>query len=1138
MKLDAITTPTAFKIWVEPLVEDAVVEHGLGQLQLSDSSEDLKLISGKKVTLVKVKKRQERLGLAHHLKRNCAHLVDITQTASDGSLYLYVVFFNGSILDMGEVNIAISDHMLEVAKKQKIRKKSIEELCQFVVEACSIRGALYHEGEIYFPVLANNADGYLWSDKDQAGITEAETSTAVDSDNKEIAEDGDNRAFTLLGERLSISIQRSRFGDGEVLEATKIRNRWVQNASGAVRLAKGTLKFLPFNKAERLRTMAVNAMEKLIADDSSYLKTWDAYGTLEGELVLKQARAVGVIEFERSEVGANSIKMFTKDPIPEALGENGQIELTTEIPAYLKDLDMTWDEYCQLLQQSKADNTASRTTAERTDILKISTHHIELKLGVKPDETLRGILSISGETVQVERRMAARKKILEGASANPLLGLIIEENGGPPVPKRGPGLEPLTPYVREKIFKHDPTEMQVEAIKVALNTPDIALIQGPPGTGKTTVLAAILERLNEEYDKAGGNSGQVLVSGFQHDAVENIISRLSINALPTVKFGAKNDSSDFSPTRIEAKMHSWSKEIANHIRQQNPQLKQSESLLNLKNLLISYQDTPSSNAAIYLLEQLQQFPELASDTIIFRRIQSLLDELREQEKPVTAEEFRVIRALRIRESAFRDDGSERASDLMELLGDDISPDLVRVLRKAILWKPERDLDFLADLKKHKTELLMRLTRKPAFTINKPRKDVQDTVLEALDILQSNTQYLDPVDGVLADFLSELDSNPEGMRKSLESYNFVYAATVQQSEGKAIKEAKKRMRSLNYDTVVIDEAARCSPRDLLIPMVQAEKRIILVGDHRQLPHIVDQELTNQLENALHSDADDSLKQDSSELIKKSMFEYLFQRLKALEQRDGFPRTVTLDAQFRTHPLLGEFASNSFYQAFGEGYKSPLGAQYFQHSLSGVENQAAVWLDVPFHQGDEKRDSVKSRYRTAEANRIAKQLDVWLRSPQGSELSFGVISFYKAQVNATFQALEEYGISQRINGKWEIVEAYRTLTTSDGRTEERIRIGTVDSFQGMEFDVVFLSMVRCQNMQKKRKNMDLGVDDLQLQQQVFGHLMSPNRLCVSMSRQKRMLVVVGDSELIGHSIAKVAVPGLSGFLDLCRAEGKML
>ena len=43
----------------------------------------------------------------------------------------------------------------------------------------------------------------------------------------------------------------------------------------------------------------------------------------------------------------------------------------------------------------------------------------------------------------------------------------------------------------------------------------------------------------------------------------------------------------------------------------------------------------------------------------------------------------------------------------------------------------------------------------------------------------------------------------------------------------------------------------------------------------------------------------------------MFRYLFNRLKKIEEADNIPRTVTLDAQFRMHPLLGNFVSEQFY-----------------------------------------------------------------------------------------------------------------------------------------------------------------------------------------------------------------------------------
>ena len=38
--------------------------------------------------------------------------------------------------------------------------------------------------------------------------------------------------------------------------------------------------------------------------------------------------------------------------------------------------------------------------------------------------------------------------------------------------------------------------------------------------------------------------------------------------------------------------------------------------------------------------------------------------------------------------------------------------------------------------------------------------------------------------------------------------------------------------IEFDTVVIDEAARANPLDLFVPMAMARRRIILVGDHRQ------------------------------------------------------------------------------------------------------------------------------------------------------------------------------------------------------------------------------------------------------------------------------------------------------------------
>jgi superfamily I DNA and/or RNA helicase len=120
---------------------------------------------------------------------------------------------------------------------------------------------------------------------------------------------------------------------------------------------------------------------------------------------------------------------------------------------------------------------------------------------------------------------------------------------------------------------------------------------------------------------------------------------------------------------------------------------------------------------------------------------------------------------------------------------------------------------------------------------------------------------------------------------------------------------------------------------------------------------------------------------------------------------------------------------------------------------------------------------------------------------------------------------------------IKEEYKYLTReTDGKktVEERLRIGTVDSFQGMEFDVVFLSMVRYRQILRREK--EDASDYRRLQTNTFGHLVSENRLCVSMSRQKKVLVVVGDAALAQSEIGRDAVPALAAFCDLCKTEGK--
>ena len=91
-----------------------------------------------------------------------------------------------------------------------------------------------------------------------------------------------------------------------------------------------------------------------------------------------------------------------------------------------------------------------------------------------------------------------------------------------------------------KLFnKGQPSQKQEQAIGLALNTPDFAIVIGPPGTGKTQVITALQQCIAETGHPNVPVQHQVLVSSYQHDAVDNAISRSRVLGFPGVKVGGK-----------------------------------------------------------------------------------------------------------------------------------------------------------------------------------------------------------------------------------------------------------------------------------------------------------------------------------------------------------------------------------------------------------------------------------------------------------------------------------------------------------------------------------------------------------------------------------------------------------------------
>lgn len=1156
MKLKDINAEITFELWLKPELSVETPNIGIGYIAPNSTGQAYRLRIDGQQWSVQLRDPSAGKDLNFHLKRGCAHLAEVMQVAKDGSALVKILFFNGEIVEIGDVEIGIDERIESTAKRNGIRFNGAEELGSVLNDKCKISVG----GEDFF---------LLMSGPSAKADFEADIPEDEDSPDSQAVVQEKYREFSIYGERVRIPVERRNVDKSkDIYFATKAVFKDNQKSEGSLRLARGAVLFSDYTKTGRIRALAAGAMSQLTKETGSYLKQWDEYGAIEGEMLLARAKAVGRIDYHGTEQTTKGVKFFVSS-IPDQLTEGDEIEITSEEPLYLKTPDLTWEAYSKVLEEAfKSKSSRNKRINKEADIdltpveravekekkdhdidsfrkaesiyakiISLSRTSIELDLPSIPSGQMFLILSINGDKIQIERRMRARSAILEGRCANPLLGLLIEEGGTLPDIQRVTKLKPLTSFVKEKIFKHPPTDRQVEAIDVALNTPDIALIQGPPGTGKTTVVTAILERLNEEYDKTKSIRGQILVSGFQHDAVENIVARLSVNALPAVKFGRRSGDSEFSEDAVTEKINKWCSNVAENIRNKNPQIAQTEDQVRLTELFVAYSLCPSKNNTVSLMKRILDLPRDVISEDITSEAEEIINSLQTELKPNDPFTLRLVRALRVSEAAFEDDGAARAVDLLDKIEDEPANLDLSVLENAARWRSGKPLSFLPELRELKESLLYKYLPSPDFRTEKPREDVLRLVATVSQLLEKKLNSTNKRDAILAEFLHELEDNPDGVREAIEDYNFVYAATTQQAVGKDIIRSKnknvrydQRTEMVKYDTVIIDEAARTSPRDLLIPMSQAEKRIILVGDHRQLPHLIDEEVARALEGD-----DSSGPPVDVDFVKKSMFEYLFNRLKKLEEKDDIKRTVTLDAQYRTHPLLGDFASNNFYQKYNEGYRSPLCESHFEQRLQGIENKAAIWIDVPNSQGKEAVLPSRSRQRVSEAKVIAEHVNKWIGSEEGSGLSFGVISFYKAQVFAVYEALQKFGITERAqDGTWQICQEYRFLENG----EERLRIGTVDAFQGMEFDIVFLSMVRSQDMNALPPHIRNEEDYKKKQQKLFGHLMSENRLCVSMSRQKKVLAIVGDGVLANSQIAVDAVPALKNFYDLCHEKGVIL
>lgn len=670
-------------------------------------------------------------------------------------------------------------------------------------------------------------------------------------------------------------------------------------------LAYENIDFVDIGQAKEAHDALVNKAHS----GEALMGLWTEYSRIELEIAREQSDELGKIAYH-----------FGTKP------KNGIAHLVLEINP-----DQTSLLYRLASSEPQFQLVCDKTQPPIVTMLKFNPHNREAMF---EDELYRlpssGILELSllGNEIVDKRRSQAVKQLFKGRTIVLQNLLFAIENEADKMfedtHKHIPAWSKKTEkFLREKFGIEHLTKNQEEAVEIALNNRnDITIIQGPPGTGKTTVVAAICHRLLELADKKEKDSAvkTILASAFQNDTIEHLASKVYTHGLPTVKVGKKT-----MGVRAEERFISdYEKDLQKEIdsRGGESEMRVSSRLSSLAALFSKEKNVDEIIATVTEI-----VPEDTPITgISFDRLREIKSGvrsfIRKNERdlelinsiPTTKDEYNFGNTLVI------------IADVLQA-GFDLNEEDIQFLEDAPEINP--DSDCLEKFSTFKTSMVEKITAQKVQV----EKDFQNEILSWLEDAAvcarryEETNYENEDDfirSVLSDLKKDLHGNSSYIRHSLQEYGDTVAATNQLAGSKEMKDFS------HIKNVILEEAARSNPLDLIIPMVKAEDRIIMVGDQNQLPHILESDVAER-SLAMIEDIDE--KKEKRRLYEQSLFGIIFENVQKAKRQ----RCITLNEQFRMHPTIGDFISNTYYKnpKTGEGMLKPGSEQLYetkQHHLS--------------------------------------------------------------------------------------------------------------------------------------------------------------------------------------------------------------
>lgn len=599
-----------------------------------------------------------------------------------------------------------------------------------------------------------------------------------------------------------------------------------------------------------------------------------------------------------------------------------------------------------------------------------------------------------------------------------------------------PSINPISvPAEIDSFFQPGLDKAKRSALRSILGATAMSVVQGPPGTGKTTLIAEIIAQ-----ELAGKPGSRILLASQTHIALDHALSKVM-----EVSQGA-------SVLRIGTP----------------DQLAQTAEAWTLPAQLAAWKAETQVASSEYLRRHLSATNSTDVGTReLATRFRVVLD--RRQRTQVALESRRVeLQEVVARRDALREE-VDRLLDAVAELESHVSPSgpdsLVSSIRRLVDQVVEVGADLSASdeaigrLDSLSVEVAELASLSGELNAEADQIATELRVMPALREMPTEESLLAEIDKLLSDddkraqaFQTLAEEWVERFRATAEfRLALLFRARIVASTCVALTGSQGADRVV-FDLCIVDESSKANPTELMVPLASSRKWV-LVGDEKQLPPFVEPELYDN----------DAL--DRFDLHRSEVEERLFAELAGSLPQEA---VSTLTLQHRMHPSIGALVSRIFYD--GRLDSEPRAESALMAKALGGN---LVWRNR--RKGASERRvglSYDNRDEAREISEILKLLDDSASSLSMTDVKVAVITGYSAQVRT-------------------LQEVIGTSRASLKRL--RLRIATIDSFQGQESDICIVSMTR------DNRNNEVGF------------LASPERLNVAISRARDGLVIVGNHEL---------------------------